>query len=296
MQQEPFGVFTRAQAMEAGLTPQQLRYRVVHGHLLELFPGVYLPAGSPVTWEQHVSAALSWTGPLSAAAGSCAAAIWELRGFSRERIEVVTSRRLRCPDANVLVRHACLTRSDIRVRGDLRVTSPERTLFDLARCLSPRGLENAIDDAIGRRLTTLDRVDQYSRDKGARGVQGTKLLKKTVQELRRVPGADVFERMLFKCLASRGLPPPCAQFPVQIGPQRYYLDYAYPDLLIGIEAHSFKYHSQRPDWERDQLRHNALTGVGWNMLYITWRQLRDHPDRVAASIASARSSAENLLV
>lgn len=277
------------------MSGRQLRYRVNNGQLLELLPGVYLPSGSPLTWEQRVCAVTTWSGPTSAAAGKCAAAIWELPGFSRDEIEVVTNKRLRCPLSEVMVRHAKLTPSDIRVRKSLRVTSLERTLFDLARSVPSKVLENAIDHALGKRQTTLARLDRYVDAHGAKGVTGVKRLKIVLRELRSVPGTDVFERILLKTLASRGVPRPVSQFPVEIEKQRFYLDFAYPDLTIGIEAHSFKHHSQRPDWERDYVRHNALVGAGWNLLYVTWRQLRDQPAKVAASIASARANAQNLL-
>lgn len=74
----------------------------------------------------------------------------------------------------------------------------------------------------------------------------------------------------------------------------FYLDFAYPTARLGIEAHSFKHHSKREDWEHDQVRHALLTTEGWTILYVTWRRLRDHPEMVVRDISQALERFERL--
>jgi very-short-patch-repair endonuclease len=282
-----FGIITRAEALAAGLNIRQVRHRVKKGMLEEMLPGVYRYAGSPSIWEQRVCAAQAWAGDGSAASGRCAAALWGLNGILPTTVEITSGRVLRSPDPSVIVRRAQLTRSEIRSRQGIAVTSPERTLLDLGRTVPERILESALDDAMCKRLTTSDRLWQVLQERGRRGRNGTAALRGLMLQLGESPGTDRFERLLFAALASGSLPRPTPQFPVKVGGQTFYLDFAYPKARLGIEAHSFTHHSKREDWERDQVRHAALVTQGWTMLYVTWRRLRDHPDLVVSDIRQA---------
>lgn len=171
--------------------------------------------------------------------------------------------------------------------GPGSATSPERTLLDLGRSVSTRMLESALDDAICRRLTTTDRVWSFLDKRGRSGRDGTAALRAALVQLYEGPGADHFERLLFAALTKASLPRPVAQQRVVAGGRTFYLDFAYPVARLGIEAHSYKFHSQRGHWEKDQVRHSLLTGEGWTILYVTWRRLRDHPTNVTGEIERA---------
>jgi len=60
-----------------------------------------------------------------------------------------------------------------------------------------------------------------------------------------------------------------------------FLDGAYTEVLLGIEADSYRHHSSRTDWSRDRVRNRALTAVGWRILPVTWDDLVDDPTGVA---------------
>ncbi len=53
-----FGLITRTQALECGLTPRQIAWFVTRGRWRLVRPDVYEVAGSPPTWEQSVLAAV----------------------------------------------------------------------------------------------------------------------------------------------------------------------------------------------------------------------------------------------
>lgn len=272
-------------ALAAGLKVRQLRYRVKVGTLEELLPGIYRYAGTPQTWEQSVLAAQMWAGAGSAASGTCAAALWGLRGMEPGPVEITSPRSLDPPDDRLVLRRAHLEASETRTRRGIRLTSPERTLLDLGRSVPDAVLESALDDALCRRMTTPDRLRNYLGDRGARGRAGTARLKRLTKDLLDAPGTDVFERLLFKTLKHEGLPTPVAQHRVVAGGRTFYLDFAYPAARVGIEAHSYRFHSERSAWEKDQVRHSLLTAEGWTIVYVTWRRLRDHAHDVTTEIA-----------
>lgn len=279
------GVFTRATALAAGLNVRQLRYRVKVGTLEEVLPGIYRYAGAPRPWEQGVLAAQMWAGAGAAASGTCAAALWGLRGIEPGRVEITVPRFLEPAGDWVVVRRAHLERAEIRTRRRIHVTCPERTLLDLGRSVPDGVLEAALDDALCRRMTTPDRLKSYLDARGAHGRRGTARLKRVTKDLLDTPGTDVFERLLFKTLKQEGLPRPVAQHRVSAGGRTFYLDFAYPAARLGIEAHSYRFHSERSDWEKDQVRHSLLTAEGWTIVYVTWRRLRDQARDVTAEIA-----------
>lgn len=69
------------------------------------------------------------------------------------------------------------------------------------------------------------------------------------------------------------------------GPAR--LDFAYPDILVGIEADSFEWHSGRAAFERDRARISEFASLGWIIIQTTFREIERYPDRVAKRLRRA---------
>jgi len=85
---------------------------------------------------------------------------------------------------------------------------------------------------------------------------------------------------------------PVAQHPVLVdGHLIARLDFAYPELKIGIELDGYAFHSGREAFERDRHRLTELVNEGWHMLVFTRAQLRDHPAWVEKAVLKARAQA-----
>lgn len=281
------GVFTRAEAAERGFSNKMLRTRMTRGGLVEVLPGIFWLRAVPYTWESKVRAATSWSEP---SAGACrtAAAGWGLDGFSKDVIEVVSTRALHPPDWLTLRRTRDLDRSDVRIRNGLPFTSLERTLAELGAVCPPAKVERALDDAIRKRITTLPRVRAYLEEHGARGRNGCGPLRRLLEDRLKEPKVTQsdFEDAFLALTKRFGLPTPFKQHPVVVENHRFFLDFVYPSSMLGIEAWSYAHHSDRDDWEYDQVRHNLISSLGWRLLYVTYRQLCRIPGRIADEIRS----------
>jgi len=167
------GAFTRAQAGAAGLGPAQIERRVRSAMWVRVLPGVYRHAATPPgTHLAHWSAVL-WAGPECALSHTTAAAMWGLAPVAPDRPELIVP-RTRAPRARAVIVHrvGCIAGDDVvRVHG-LPVTSPVRTVIDLAGVLGDRELASAIQRARSRRLVTMRAVRARLDEIGSAGRPG----------------------------------------------------------------------------------------------------------------------------
>jgi CBS domain-containing protein len=150
------GVFTRAQATAAGFSAGQIERRLRSEEWTRVLPRVYRNTATPESLMLGYSAALAWAGPECALSHTSAAAIWCIAVAAIGRVEIVVPRR-RAPRAERVAVHRVthLDEVDVRRAGHLRVTTPVRTIIDLAGMLSERDLERAVVSARARGLVTI---------------------------------------------------------------------------------------------------------------------------------------------
>lgn len=60
----------------------------------------------------------------------------------------------------------------------------------------------------------------------------------------------------------------------------------HPALPKGTELDGWGAHGTRRAYERDRARDRLLTSQGWRVVRITWDQLRDGPEAIAADLES----------
>jgi very-short-patch-repair endonuclease len=61
-------------------------------------------------------------------------------------------------------------------------------------------------------------------------------------------------------------------------------DLAYPERRLIIEAHSYRWHSGRKEWDRDIQRDKDLRRLGWRIIYVTYEDLTQRPEQVIADV------------
>jgi very-short-patch-repair endonuclease len=168
--------------------------------------------------------------------------------------------------------------------------------MDLFAVLPATEAELALEDGLRRRLTNLDRQWLEYEGECRKGRGGCRCLKLAL--LRRdYQDGTLASRMESKlrAIVKRIPEPHCVpQFPVNTAHKNYRIDFAYPDVRLGIEAHSIKWHMGEVQWHYDLARHRALTGVGWTLLYYSWDDLMA-PSRVECEVRDMRSRLQNRL-
>ena len=97
----------------------------------------------------------------------------------------------------------------------------------------------------------------------------------------RQPTESELEDDLLAVIRRYGLPEPVPQHPYR-GRR---IDFAYPDLVIGIEANSVQAHAAKEDVQRNAEKANDL--VEWWMLSFTYDDVHGTPAEVASRIEEA---------
>ncbi len=276
------GVVSAAQLRAAGLTREAIAHRARNGRLTRLHRGVYLagPIASPYT---PLAAALLACGPAAALSHRTAAALWELQPRHEGLIDVtVTSGRREHEGVRV---HRATLRSDERAeRNGVALTTPARTLIDLAALLPRRDTERALEQALVRRLTTLEHL--LIEIHAARSRRGTRALRAIAEEVQ-TPSLtrSEAERRLLDLVRRAHLPHPVTN--TRVG--RFEVDLLWARERLVVEVDGYAFHGGRQAFERDRERDAELQLAGHRVLRVTWRQITDEPHRVVARLARGLS-------
>jgi very-short-patch-repair endonuclease len=274
------GVVTSAQLIEAGLTPKAIAHRVKSGWLVRLHRGVFLvgPLEAPLS---RAKAAVLAAGEGAVLSHLAAAAVWEFLAPRPGPIDVtLPGRNARNRPGIRLNRVTRLHPADITRRHDLPVTSPARTVLDLATRLTPHHLARAINEAqVQRRLTPHSLNEQFKRYPNHRGTAALRAATTTDPAFTRSEA----ERRLLDLIRAARLPQPRTNVRVR----SHEVDFLWSDQRLIVEVDGFAFHSTRAAFERDRIRDADLIAAGYRVIRVTWRQLTDAPAAVVASLAAA---------
>jgi hypothetical protein len=234
------GVVARGQLVELGLSPQAIDRRVQMGRLHPMHRGVYAVGHRLVPAAGRRWAAVLALGDGAVISHGTAAGAWGLRE-SRSGVMhvIVPGRGGRKRRAGIRVhRPEELPPDEITTLDGLPITTPARTLLDLAACgLRDRALEAALDSAEITRC--LDFGDLHRLLARSWGRPGTRSLQ---AQLSRYGGPvdtrSRLERLLHELCDDHGLPRPLANTVIE-GRVR---DFYWPDRRLVVEADSYRWH------------------------------------------------------
>ncbi|HEV2791209.1 MAG TPA: DUF559 domain-containing protein [Solirubrobacterales bacterium] len=195
------------------------------------------------------------------------------------RIDVSVRRRceLRRPGLRLHGRPT-MSPQDIVVHDDIPVTSPARTLVDLAVELDPVALERAVNDADKRDLIDPEALrEELNRFSGEPGV---KTLRRLLDKLSfRLSDSDL--EIYFRRIVVAGrLPMPLSKQRVH----RYEVDFFWPELGLVVETDGLRYHRTPSAQIRDARRDRAHVMAGMTPLRFTHYEVRYEPSRVRRSL------------
>lgn len=274
------GVATTAQLHAAGLSRHAIAHRVAGGWLRRLHRGVYLVGALEGPWSRAMAAVLAYE-PDALLSHQPAGVLSGFRPPPTGAIHVtVVGRDARGRDgihAHTITR---LHPADATHRLGIPVTSPARTLLDLAATLTQRDLSRAIDEGRVLRLVTDHSLnEQLSRYPAHRGTRALKLATTPEPKLTRSEA----ERRLLELVRAAGLPEPKTNARLA----GHEVDFLWPAHRLVVEVDGYTFHSKRSSFERDRRRDAALTLAGYRVIRITWRQITEAPELVIATLAGA---------
>lgn len=283
---------SRRQLLDAGVPAHVVAHRIRSGLLIPLHAGVYRVAGSPVTWHQRIAAGTLAAGAGAVASHRAAGYLHGLEGITP--IAEVTVGPARAPHPRGIVVHRLNpARPDIELRDGISRTRAPATILGLAAVVPTPLLERALDDALLKGLVSCAQL-QRRLDAGSRpGRNGAAALAALLAQRAGAPRwtQSEFERRLFALVRTSGLPLPLPQFEVVMPDgRRVYLDFAWPDTLVALEAQSYRHHAGRIAWSRDQARLALLSSMGWRIVPVTWDDLVGSPQELVETVKRARAA------
>jgi very-short-patch-repair endonuclease len=231
-------------------------------------------------------AAALWGGEEALVSHRAAGVLWALDGVTGRRVEITVGREFDRRSPLVIVHRSLHPDPDRRELHGIPITSPARTLIDLARALSPHRLELAVEDAFRRQLTTPEELDRELWPIGGRGRTGCGVLRELL-ESRGTTTESPWETRVRRLLLDHGLPAPVAQHPVTVAGRTFRLDLAYPEHRVDVEFDSLRWHTGRERLEADSERRNLLNTAGWRIVHVTAGMLREHPEHVVKLVRDA---------
>ena len=288
------GLFLQVQAQGYGLSRKQVRGLVGSGWCERVCRDVYRVRAAPRTVEQKLLIAVWRAGPDSVASHRSAAYLWGVAGFGGRDLEVTRPRgRSQRTEFGTIHGSLQLPASHVGTRAGVPVTTAARTAFDLAGVISPKQLEQVVDDLIHRRVCTAAQMQHVFFALARRGRRGTVAMRDRLEAIGAgyVPPASELERRGRRLIDESDLPPPRVE--VHLGGADWIgrVDLLWERERVVVELDGDRFHGSRLQRDADRQRDNALMAAGWRVLRITWDDLVDRPEGVVAWIRDALSSA-----
>lgn len=149
------GYFSAAQAREIGYSYQAQKYHVDVGNWVRIDRGLFrLPTWPSAPDDQYVRWTL-WSGARGTISHESALRVHDLSDVDPARIHLTVLPGVRIADPLVVLHHDDVPESEVEQRQAWRVTTPLRTLIDVAAGdLSQEQLNQAMSDALERGLVT----------------------------------------------------------------------------------------------------------------------------------------------
>jgi Transcriptional regulator, AbiEi antitoxin/Protein of unknown function (DUF559) len=251
------GVVSVDQLRAMGLDKDKVKRRVRSGRLHRVHRGVYAVGHRSISAEGRCMAAALAIGE-GVISHRSAASLWGLLTQRADVVDVTVSgnggRRsragIRLHRSNTLD-STCITR-----RRGIPITTPARTMSDLRRAVSSEQLRRAKRQAD---VLGLARGEDHVSD-------GTR--------------SELEYRFLELCRRHH-MPPPAVNCKIA----GLLVDFAWLKERLIVETDGYRFHRGRSAFEADRARDLHLRRLGYDVIRLSYRQVLDRPEEVAAVLA-----------
>ena len=285
------GLFSRAQALDLDVCYRLITRRVAAGRLIAVAPGVYSLPGWPDSWRRRLWLAHLDVGLHSVISHEAAAALHGLTTYAPGPVTVtVPHGDHERPPAYEVRQSTDLRPHHVTTVDGLPVTTPARTLVDLAARRRPERLARALDDAHLSRTCRLDDVLAVYDELKRPGKHGMRLMGRLLGSRGPgyVPPESVLERRLLRVLRDGGLPEPVRQAPLPWRPDvPNRVDLLYPRERVIVEADGRRWHARVDQMALDRQRDRDAQNHGYGVYRFVWEEITKQPDVVCSALRTA---------
>lgn len=266
-----------------GLTQEQIRHRRETGRLIDVHPLVYAVGHDRLSVAARRLAGVWTYGTRAVLSHRTAAAAWGLRASGGGRIEVTVATTAGLVEREGTRLHRTRRSVESTHIDLLPVTTPARTILDLAGILTPHHAEAALKQADLLDLFDLGAlravVAAHPRHPGRKPLAA--LLDQTARRGLTLTLSDL--EILFHALCdAHHLPYPA----VNARPLGFRVDFLWTEARLAVETDGWDTHRTRTAFEDDRARDQALAVAGYRTVRFTHRQVVDDRDAVAATLSA----------
>jgi very-short-patch-repair endonuclease len=284
------GVVARWQLLEAWVPAHVIRHRLNTQRLRVRHVGVYQvgPLAAPCSLEM---AAVLACGDAAVLSHRSAGRLWQIvRAAPSASAEVIVPVTQRCRRPGIRVyRLGPLQHNEVTRHDGIPVTTPARTLLDLARVLTHNELERTLAEALALKLTSrreLKRLlGRHAAAPGAAGLAG-------LIERPNAPALtlSVAEERLRELVDKAGISQP----ETNVWVHGHCVDLLWPNERFIVEVDGYAFHSSRNRFEQDRRRDAELAAAGYHVVRVTWQQLTQEPEATLVRLALALDRARRV--
>ncbi len=185
-----------------------------------------------------------------------------------------------------IVVHRTLARGprDVTRFRAVPVTTPARTLLDLAAVMHGSSLRHAVRRAQGMRLVNVRQLaEACQRLAPRRGSRKLGLILATGS----APTRSVLESVVLDLILSGGLAHPEVNVALSLGGRRVVPDFRWPAQDLVVEADGAAWHDQKVAREDDIERQALLEAHEQRVVRVTWAQAVERPAETLARLRAA---------
>jgi very-short-patch-repair endonuclease len=278
------GVVARWQLLEAGWSTGAVEKRIWGGRLHPMYAGVYRVGHGLGSRQGCWMAAVLASGPETVLSHWSAAALWMIRPSSRSVIDVTCPRKSRSWDG-IKRHHKALPDDEVTVKEGIPVTIVPRTIFDLAATEPVEVVKSMLRESEYRnlydRLSLWDLVDRYP---GRRGLRRVRAALEGIKEEPSGRKRSRLEERFAPFLRYHRLPLPRFNDWISVRGKNFQVDCHWPGTGEIVELDGWEGHGTRTAFRDDRARDRILRVAGYSITRLTWNQLDDEPERIAADL------------
>ncbi len=279
---EQWGVLSLPELRSCGLSSRAITRRVRNGHLHRLHAQVYAVGHANPPLEGRFLAAVKACAPDGVLSHFSAAALWGFVQWDDRHPEVTVPRTGTRIHAGLRVhRTSTLDPPDLARQRGIPVTSPARTLMDLAAQLPARPLRRAVRQAQAlQRVNTRQLVEALARLGPRRGAKRLARIVATGP----APTRNELEDAVLDLMLRGGLAHPSVNVPLVLNGRRVIPDFRWPSERLVVEADGAAWHDHKLAREDDAERQALLEAHGERVLRISWDQAITRPRQTLARL------------